>query len=342
MYPDTLHFEAESLDLSRSSGLCVSGPRGAGEKPSREPYSTTMERAAGEDTAAGETAGACAAGPKVVRRQRELIRVEGPPWNLLSPRGLLYTLLESELEEFCDEFVDEGVELKNIKHLLGIKTEGMNTDQPKHVKFWQPLELVQYLRRVGSTDPNEIVPVLGGRGRGGVDYFLEAVAKTRTEKDMPFSNGTQLKRLLAKTSDVGRADNYRWERAPPPEHPLVWHPRGRLSSQACCLALARPHDRSEPHPHLLPLPLTRMPPHTRMPPRHTPSLVVQATHFVQSRVLPPSGMPRFYAASPTAPARPTTSSVANPATTQAARPHSSEELDSPGAPPLPRPPDSCT
>ena len=198
-----------------------------------------IERADGEAASAGKPASGSSekrvAVPKVVRRTRDLVHVDGPPWKLLSPGGLLYILLESELEEFCLKFAVDGVELKNIHHLLGINIKGMNTEQPKHVKFWQPIELVHYLRRVGSTDPNEIVPVLGGQGRGGVDYFLDAVAKCRVEKDMPFNNGTQLKRLLAKTSDVVRAANYKWELAPPPEDPVEWHPRGRLPSQVTAL-----------------------------------------------------------------------------------------------------------
>eukprot|EP00326_Haptolina_ericina_P030032 CAMPEP_0181170636 /NCGR_PEP_ID=MMETSP1096-20121128/1474_1 /TAXON_ID=156174 ORGANISM="Chrysochromulina ericina, Strain CCMP281" /NCGR_SAMPLE_ID=MMETSP1096 /ASSEMBLY_ACC=CAM_ASM_000453 /LENGTH=208 /DNA_ID=CAMNT_0023258215 /DNA_START=110 /DNA_END=734 /DNA_ORIENTATION=- len=94
--------------------------------------------------------------------------------------GLVYVLDNAAaIDALIEEF--PYLELKNINHLLGITTEGVNTEQPRHVRFWQPLELVQYIRRVGCSDQSAIVPVVGGRGRGGVDHFLSEVALRRAD-----------------------------------------------------------------------------------------------------------------------------------------------------------------
>ena len=119
----------------------------------------------------------------VVRRQRPRpVMPPGPPWKIVSPFGVLHIIKDRDaLGTFI---AAEELDTFNIKHLLGLQ-EG-STAQPMHVKFWQPLHLLLFLRRNGS---NELVPVLGGPGSGyrnkeaGVDHFIAAVAACHL--DMP-------------------------------------------------------------------------------------------------------------------------------------------------------------
>ena len=106
----------------------------------------------------------------------------GPPWKIVSPFGVLHIIKDRDaLGTFI---AAEELDTFNIKHLLGLQ-EG-STAQPMHVKFWQPLHLLLFLRRNGS---NELVPVLGGPGSGyrnkeaGVDHFIATVAACHP--DMP-------------------------------------------------------------------------------------------------------------------------------------------------------------
>ena len=79
----------------------------------------------------------------VVRRQRLLVMPPGPPWKIVSPFGVLHIIKDRDaLGTFI---AAEELDTFNIKHLLGLQ-EG-STAQPMHVKFWQPLHLLLFLRR---------------------------------------------------------------------------------------------------------------------------------------------------------------------------------------------------
>ena len=133
------------------------------------------------------------------RRERALAPLPpGPPWKLVSPTCVLHIIHdEKSFTAFCG---CEGLDSSNVSHLLG-RTLG-NSEQPLHVKFWQPLQRLLFLRRHGC---DELVPVLGGPGKGarkgdaGVDFFIASVAAFRD--DMPFTaaHRTKLQQLLVES-----------------------------------------------------------------------------------------------------------------------------------------------
>ena len=134
----------------------------------------------------------------------------GPPWKIVSPFGVLHIIKDRDaLGTFI---AAEELDTFNIKHLLGLQ-EG-STAQPMHVKFWQPLHLLLFLKRNGS---NELVPVLGGPGSGtckgeaGVDHFIATVAAAHP--DMPFTekHRTNLQRILVEsfTSNGKPSNSYK-------------------------------------------------------------------------------------------------------------------------------------
>ena len=151
----------------------------------------------------------------------------GPPWKLVSPNGVLHIILDLlAVSQFCKE---EGLSTFDIKHLLEIE-EG-NTERPMHVKFWQPLHLLLFLRH---KDGSELVPVLGGPGKGrrvgeaGVDYFIEAVAKFRSDMSFTANHRAKLQRLLVEsyTSHGKPSNDYQgWGLAAAPANLEAFFPR---------------------------------------------------------------------------------------------------------------------
>ena len=140
----------------------------------------------------------------------------GPPWKLVSPTCVLHIIHdEKSFTAFCGS---EGLDSSNVSHLLG-RISG-NSEQPLHVKFWQPLQRLLFLRRHGC---DELVPVLGGKGarkgEAGVDFFIASVAAFRD--DMPFTaaHRTKLQQLLVESyrSNGKLSNNYMgWGLAQPP------------------------------------------------------------------------------------------------------------------------------
>jgi hypothetical protein len=176
------------------------------------------------------------------RRQRPRpIVPPGPPWKLVSPFGLLHIIHDrAALGTFTGA---EDLDKFNVEHLLGLK-EGSSA-RPLHVKFWQPLHLLLFLRRDGS---DELVPVLGGPGHGarsgeaGVDHFIETVAACRD--DMPFTSkhrGKLQQILVGSYQSNGKPSNsyMKWGLADPPADldgffPGVRHWASRnVDKQAC-------------------------------------------------------------------------------------------------------------
>ena len=97
--------------------------------------------------------------PPVRRARPRPPTPDGPPWKLIGPYGVREVIEDrGAVSIFC---AAEGLDVFNIEHLLGIVPG--NSMQPLHVKFYQPQHLMLFLRRHDST---ELVPVLGGPGKG--------------------------------------------------------------------------------------------------------------------------------------------------------------------------------
>ena len=96
-----------------------------------------------------------------------------PPWDLVSPTGVLH-VVQSRLG--LTEFIKAHPALgeRNIRELVG-KLPGSSSGAivgGKHVKFWQLNNEMFWLEPVAGGAP---VPLLGSRGRGGIDQFLKLV-----------------------------------------------------------------------------------------------------------------------------------------------------------------------
>ena len=131
-----------------------------------------------------------------------------PPWHLVSPEGDLHTI---HSHAGLKAFLEAKVNLKagNVQALVGI-LPGNSSDGGDHVKFWQPLLKMKWLAPVeGGT----AVPLLGSRGRGGIDYFLKLVSDGRIDgcpPDTAFEK-TGLQELLKRKSKKHAG----WTESPP-------------------------------------------------------------------------------------------------------------------------------
>ena len=142
------------------------------------------------------------------RRERALAPLPpGPPWKLVSPTCVLHIIHdEKSFTAFCGS---EGLDSSNVSHLLG-RISG-SSEQPMHVKFWQPLQRLLFLRRHGC---DELVPVLGGKGarkgEAGVDFFIASVAAFRDGMPFTAAHRTKLQQFLVESyrSNGQLSNNY--------------------------------------------------------------------------------------------------------------------------------------
>ena len=156
----------------------------------------------------------------------------GPPWKLVSPSGVLFVIAsEAELKGFVySEFGAENynVNLYNMHCLLGTERgQSSNTETPKHVKYWQPLSRLQFIKHAGDQQP---LPVVGGMGKHGMEHFVKVYPRPS------FVNGKgevarSLRNLLAGNymSNKNFSNDWKgWSLVPPPENLEHWLPRGHV------------------------------------------------------------------------------------------------------------------
>ena len=152
-----------------------------------------------------------------------------PPWDVMSPAGVLHRVSAESLNEFAKL---HGLVDKSRKNHLAVlvghgKTIALEK-LPLHKYNWQLVQRIQWIRRLD--DPNVILPIIGGDGA----FFVQHFAGKRPDTRLFY--GSRLNQLLNKgfIKSHGKAatfyhphgSQYMWEllgAAPPDaEQRLLW------------------------------------------------------------------------------------------------------------------------
>ena len=123
-----------------------------------------------------------------------------------------------DLHIICDrqnlsKFIAAHPELgdRNVEALLGL----IRGSGGKHVNFWQNAKLLSWIERIDGTCH---LPILGGRGKGGLDYFISMVAKDKVRNcSTPFEKSglQQMFKVKGKTY-------LKWRSSEPPDNLHDW------------------------------------------------------------------------------------------------------------------------
>ena len=169
-------------------------------------------------------------GPGTIRRG-SAVRYEGPresggtlrrvsmsggfqpsaaPWLLMCPIGDLHIICDRQnLSKFIAAHPELGD--RNVEALLGL----IRGSGGKHVNFWQNAKLMSWIERIDGTCH---LPILGGRGKGGLDYFISMVAKDKVRNcSTPFEKSglQQMFKVKGKTY-------LKWRSSEPPDNLHDW------------------------------------------------------------------------------------------------------------------------
>ena len=136
-------------------------------------------------------------------------------WTLVAPDGAMHVInTEAELAALCNA-QRPPLRVDNMRHLLQLFN---GNGRAQHVKGWQRLQDVQWLKRAGC---DEFVPVLGG-----LTYFIETIAAARARVDMPFSKKKLAEHLAhARKHGPGRRgflSELKWQVVEPPADAASW------------------------------------------------------------------------------------------------------------------------